>query len=76
MCILLPRITNGETIHLLSIIKWNFGKTEGKKKADINDKATVTHLISVFLGRSKISARRNPVIRSTSSIGKDFPEEG
>ena len=76
MCILLPRISNGETIHLLSIIKWNFGKTEKKKnKADINDKATVTHLISVFLGRSKISARRNPVIRSTSSIGKDFPEE-
>lgn len=76
MFILLPRISNGETIHPLSIIKWNFGKTEKKiKKADINDKATVTHLISVFLGRSKISARRNPVIRSTSSIGKDFPEE-
>ena len=32
MCILLPRISNGETIHLLSIIKWNFGKTEKKKK--------------------------------------------
>lgn len=62
MCILLPRISNGETIHLLSIIKWNFGKTEKKiKKADINDKATVTHLISVSLAVLKYQLEEIPL---------------
>ena len=64
MCILLPRISNGETIHLLSIIKWNFGKTEKKNKinkADINDKATVTHLISVSLAVLKYQLEEIPL---------------